>query len=110
VPLSNSQEKKIEEMLENKMNEKITRYKRETVSMPFLTRLVQDDQAVASFSFMISLATTLGQSIYEKVAQIVAEENCQESSCGVKLGGIISPKRNAIISQIVNELRQVKRN
>lgn len=87
------------------MEEKIKNYSRETTSMPFMTRLVQDNELVASFSFMISLATTLGQSIYEKVAEIIASETAEVSASHVKLGGSISPARTKIIGEIMNSLR-----
>ena len=41
--------------------------------MPFLSKLMQDSEKVASYSFIHSLATILGQSVYEKVAKIIAE-------------------------------------
>jgi len=105
MTLSRIQEEKILQLLRTKMEEKIMHYSRETTSMPFMTRLVQDDELVASFSFMISLATTLGQSIYEKVAEIVASERSEESISHVKIGGSISPARKKIIGEIMNSLR-----
>ena len=109
MPLSDSQQGKILTLLRTKMDEKIRKYNRETSSMPFMTRLIQDEELVASFSFMISLATTLGMSIFERVAQIIGEENSEESKCSVKIGGMIGPERKLLIAQIVNDLRQGRR-
>ena len=67
MALSNSQREKIAALLERKIEDKLRRYTRETSSMPFLTRLIQDSEKVAAYSFIHSIATTLGMSIYEDV-------------------------------------------
>jgi len=108
--LSNNQKKKILILLRTKMDEKITTYSRETRSMPFLSRLVQNDEIVASYSLMISLATTLGQSLYEKLAVIIAQENSAKCASHVKLGGGISSQRKLKIEEIMRDLRNGTRN
>ena len=60
-------------MLSYKISEKLTNYARETTSMPFLAKLMQDSEKVASYSFIHSLATILGQSVYEKVHKYLRE-------------------------------------
>lgn len=61
MALSNSQKDKILMLLEKKIDDKLRRYARETSSMPFLTRLIQDSEKVAAYSFIHSIATTLGR-------------------------------------------------
>ncbi|EGG41854.1 restriction endonuclease [Candidatus Nitrosarchaeum limnium SFB1] len=85
------------------MSDKIKKYSRETTSMPFLSRLMQDDGAVASMSLLISLSTTLGMSLYEQLAIILTENH--KNGRAVKLSGGIDPKRTAKISKIMIELR-----
>ena len=78
MPLSKNQKVAISALLERKIEEKLKRYARESYSMPFLARLIQDSEKVASYSFIHSLATTLGMSIYEDVSKIIAEETADE--------------------------------
>jgi len=47
VPLSVRQKKKIKKLLEDKIEKKLKLYGRETTSMPFLARLVQDSEKIA---------------------------------------------------------------
>ena len=74
MALSDNQKTKITNLLERKIDDKLKRYARESSSMPFLARLIQDSEKVASYSFIHSIATTLGMSIYEDVSKIIAEE------------------------------------
>ncbi|MFH1607771.1 MAG: TdeIII family type II restriction endonuclease, partial [archaeon] len=69
MPLTTEQIEEIKKLLRSKLNEKLSKYARETTSMPFLTRLMQDKEKVASYSFIHSLLTTLGMSIYEEVSR-----------------------------------------
>ena len=105
MALSNTQQKNILNLLRSKMQEKIDKYSRETSSMPFLTRLIQNDERVASYSLIHSWATTLGQSLYEKLAVIISEGNCDESDTHVKMGGGISDLRKTVINGIMRDLR-----
>ncbi len=45
--------------------------------MPFLARLIQDAEKIAAYSFIHSMATTLGMSIYEDVSKIIAKETSE---------------------------------
>ncbi|MBU2104314.1 MAG: TdeIII family type II restriction endonuclease, partial [Nanoarchaeota archaeon] len=71
MALNKEQKEKIKGLIRTKLNEKLSKYERETTSMPFLTRLMQDPEKVASYSFIHSLATILGQSVYEQTAKII---------------------------------------
>lgn len=105
MSLSDNQKNRIYELLKSKIKEKLRKYSRETTSMPFLIRLVQDEEKVASYSFLQSIATTLGMSIYEEVAKITAEPNSEEADRNIDMGGTLSTEQKSVINNIVNELR-----
>jgi len=105
MPLSKNQKNKIIALLERKIEDKLRRYARGTSSMPFLTRLIQDSEKVAAYSFIHSIATTLGMSIYEDVSKIIAEENSQECFTKYDVGGVISREQKYIIDEIIRKLR-----
>ena len=73
--------------------------------MPFLARLVQDNEKIAAYSFIHSLATTLGMSIYEDVSVVLASENSDECFRNYGVGGVISKEQKSVIGKIINELR-----
>ena len=101
MALSNDQIKTIKELLQQKINDKLKNYARETSSMPFLAKLMQDNEKVASYSFIQSLLTTLGMSIYEEVAKIIAEKNFDIAKTGFDVEGEISEEENNLISKIL---------
>jgi len=105
MALSKSQKEKIATLLERKIEDKLRRYARETSSMPFLTRLIQDSEKVAAYSFIHSIATTLGMSIYEDVSKIIAEETADECFTKYDAGGVISRDQKSVIDDIVRKLR-----
>jgi len=105
MALSKSQKEKIAALLERKIEDKLRRYARETSSMPFLTRLIQDSEKVAAYSFIHSIATTLGMSIYEDVSKIIAEETADECFTKYDVGGVISRDQKSVIDDIVRKLR-----
>lgn len=105
MALSNHQKNKITSLLEKKIEDKLRRYARETSSMPFLTRLIQDSEKVAAYSFIHSIATTLGMSIYEDVSKIIAEESSKECFTKYDVGGVLSREQKSAIDEIVRKLR-----
>jgi hypothetical protein len=107
--LSPNQKTKIKELLSNKIEAKLQSYGRETTSMPFLARLIQDNEKIAAYSFIHSMATTLGMSIYEDISVIIASENSEECFRKYGVGGVISKEQKTIINNIVTELRNGKR-
>lgn len=107
--LSDNQRNQIKELLSTKITNKLKKYARETSSMPFLVKLMQDKEKVASYSFILSLATTLGMSVYEDVSRIIAAENSDECFTQYGTGGVISKKQKSIIDNILRELRNNER-
>lgn len=105
MALSKNQKNKIKLLLEKKIEDKLKRYARETSSMPFLARLIQDSEKVAAYSFIHSIATTLGMSIYEEVSKIIAEETAEECFTKYDVGGVISREQKSVIDDIVRKLR-----
>ena len=49
--LNNEQTDKIKQLLRAKLNDKLTKYARETTVMPFLVKLMQDSEKVTAYSF-----------------------------------------------------------
>lgn len=109
MPLTHNQIVKIKDLLSNKIESKLKSYGRETTSMPFLARLIQDNEKIAAYSFIHSMATTLGMSIYEDVAVILASENSDEAFRNYGVGGAISKDQKSVISNIVRDLRNGNR-
>jgi len=107
--INEEQKQKIEELLVSMIEKKLKRYARETVSMPFLVRLIQDSRRVASYSFIHSIATSLGMSIYEEVSQILVEDSCEECFRKYDLGSVLSKEQRSVIDDIIRELRNNER-
>lgn len=105
MALSSNQKIKIETLLKKKIEDKLKRYARETSSMPFLARLIQDKEKVAAYSFIHSIATTLGMSIYEDVSKIIAEETSDECFTKYDIGGVISREQKSVVDDIIRKLR-----
>jgi hypothetical protein len=109
MPLIKNQIQQIKKLLNNILITKIKSYQRETTFMPFLASLIQDNEKIAAYSFIHSLATSLGMSIYEHVSVIIASRTSEEAYRNYGLGGIISEEQKFIISNIINDLRIGKR-
>ncbi len=102
MALSRNQKEKIKRLLSSKIEAKLKSYGRETTSMPFLARLIQDNEKIAAYSFIHSMATTLGMSIYEDVSVIIASETAEDAFRNYGVGGVISKdqkKQYRILSQ-----------
>ncbi|MCF6149204.1 MAG: TdeIII family type II restriction endonuclease [Candidatus Kuenenia sp.] len=109
MALSKNQKDKISDLLSKKIEGKLKKYGRETTSMPFLARLIQDNEKIAAYSFIHSLATTLGMSIYEDVSLIIASETSDECFKSYGVGGAISRQQKSVINKIITELRNGNR-
>jgi hypothetical protein len=109
MALSELQREQIKNLLRKKIENKLKKYGRETSSMPFLSRLIQDDEKIAAYSFIHSIATTLGMSIYEDVSVIIASANSNECFRNYGVGGVISKEQKSAIGKIITELRNDER-
>jgi hypothetical protein len=101
--------REIKELLRQKINDKLSNYARETSSMPFLAKIMQDSEKVAAYSFIHSIATTLGMSVYEQIAKIIASPNYDIVETGYDVEGIIANEENIVISQIMQEIKNKTR-
>lgn len=91
--------KTIKDCLRNKFNN----YKPESDNMPFHYRLLGRDR-IALFSFIQSLNTTFGTSIYEPVAKELAKPYFKKVETQYKLDNIFSDRAQKEIQQIINNL------
>lgn len=85
------------------LRNKFQKYKPETDNMPFHYRLLGKDR-LALFSFLQSLNTTFGTSIYEPVARELAKITFKEVHTQYKLGNIVTQGAQNEIQRIMNNL------
>ncbi len=76
--------------------------------MPFLVKLMQNADRVAAYSFVHSMATTLGASIYEKTSKILVQDSAREAYTKFNLKGVISHAQAIAINNIIEELKDNK--
>ena len=93
----------IKEKIKECMREKFQSYSPETRHMPFHYRLLGKDR-MALYSFIQSLNTTFGVSIYEPVAIALARERFKVAKTQVKPFNQISTEAQRQIQTIINEL------
>ena len=103
MALSSKQIKSVEAVLRNGLRNKFLNYKPEPASMPFHTRLLGKDR-MALFSFIHSLNTNFGTSIFEPVAKTIATNNFQSALSQQVAGTQISSEAFLIIERIMNGL------
>lgn len=103
MSLTTKQLSKIEEVIKESLRKKFQSYNPETKNMPFHYRLLGKDR-MALFSFIHSLNTTFGTSIFEPVAETLASLNFLEAKKQYILGTNISENAQIEIQHIINEL------
>lgn len=94
---------KIVENIKRTIRIKLSKYKPESKSMPFHYRLIGKDK-MALFSFIHSLNTTFGTSIFEPVAELIASSRFKNVKRQFKVGEKINPEALKEIQNIVTEL------
>lgn len=105
--LTEDQIKLIENTIKNSLRKKFKTYKPETNHMPFHYRLVGRDR-MALFSFIHSLNTTFGTSIFEPVAEKIASLKFKHAQKQYVVGDTISEAAQSEIQNIINELTMGK--
>ena len=109
MALTTQQSKQIKEYLVGKIRQKLATYDPETNSMPFHFRLLGKDR-MALFSFIQSVNTILGTSIFEQVGKIIAEPRAKRTIGQYKeFEGYISSEAVLKIDSIMRELRSASR-
>ena len=93
----------IVDTIKNCLRKKFQSYKPETDHMPFHYRLLGKDR-MALCSFLQSLKTTVGTSIYEPVAKELAKTKFKEVYTQYKLGNILTQGAQYEIQKIMNHL------
>jgi len=99
--------KHIVETIKNCLRNKFQNYKPESENMPFHYRLLGKDRMVL-FSFIQSLNTTFGTSIYEPVAKELAQPNFSFVETQYKLSNKITEEAQKEIQRIINDLSMGK--
>ncbi len=103
MTLSNQQINEIENVLKNSLRHKFQNYKPEPASMPFHTRLLGKDR-LALYSFIHSLNTNFGTSIFEPVAVALAKNNFRIAKSHTTSGELISESALLEIQRIMDNL------
>lgn len=93
----------IEKVLRTGIRNKLARYSPETNGMPFHTRLLGADR-MAVYSFIQSLNTTFGVSVFEPVALVLARHRFAVAQTHVSPGSHISELAQREIQAIMNAL------
>lgn len=103
MALSQKQIINIENVLRKSLRYKFQNYNPEPASMPFHTRLLGKDR-MALFSFIHSLNTNFGTSIFEPIALVLASSNFVSATSQQTAGTKISSEAHNIIQNIIDRL------
>jgi len=103
MTLSEEQIERVKNTIKESLRQKFKSYKPETNNMPFHYRLLGKDR-MALYSFIQSLNTTFGTSIFEPVAETLASLNFPSAQRQFVVGDTISEKAQKEIQHIMNEL------
>jgi type II restriction enzyme len=95
---------RVEEIITYCLRNKMDKYMPESKEMPFHYRLIGKDR-MALFSFIQSLNTSFGISIFEPVAQALASERFASASTQYNIGNTIFDQSQRVISDILDSLR-----
>ncbi|MBI4722654.1 MAG: TdeIII family type II restriction endonuclease [Candidatus Stahlbacteria bacterium] len=101
--LNSTQKEYIIDVIKICIRNKFRNYKPESNNMPFHFRLLGKDR-MALYSFIQSLNTTFGTSIFEPVAIVLAKNKFQNAKSQYVLGTTISQGSQSTIQQIMNNL------
>ena len=108
MSLSSASIKSIESTIRDSLRKKFQRYHPESKYMPFHFNLLGKDR-MALFSFIHSLNTTFGTSIFEPVAVTLAKTQFEKSQSQYIPGNQISQESQKVIQSIINELSVSKK-
>jgi len=101
--LSSSQKSNIQDVIIDSLRRKFQKYSPESSNMPFHYRLLGKDR-MALYSFIQSLNTTFGTSIFEPVAVALAKNNFSIAEAQYIAGDSIYENCQHEINNIINEL------
>jgi len=103
MPLTNEHKLHIQQVITNSLRNKFQNYHPEPASMPFHFRLLGKDR-IALYSFIHSLSTNFGTSIFEPVAKSLAELNFANAELQQTAGLHISTETQQVIQNIMDNL------
>ncbi len=103
MSLTKQQKQQVEEVLKNSLRHKFQNYNPEPAAMPFHTRLLGKDR-LALFSFIHSLNTNFGTSIFEPVALALAASSFKSAEAQATVGTEISSESHKVIQEIMDNL------
>ena len=101
--MTNEQKTQMKRVIVNCLRNKFQNYNPEPASMPFHFRLLGKDR-MALYSFMHSLSTNFGTSIFEPVAKSLAQLNFSNVQLQQKAGTQISSEAQRVIQNIMDNL------
>lgn len=101
--MNNEKKRQITDVIIQSIRNKMSKYSPESSNMPFHTRLLGKDR-MALFSFLQSLNTTFGTTIYEPVSLSLANELFIEKDRQKPSANIITSKAQQVIQQIMDDL------
>ena len=108
MSLSTEQKQHIKSLLLEKIRKKLANYNPTTAAKPFHYRLLGKER-MDVFSFIQSINTMLGMSIFEQVALLIAEPRSQQAVKQYKLRGSINRATVIAIDKIEKDLAAKKR-
>ncbi len=103
MTLSNIQKQEVAKVLRDSLRYKLSNYHPEPNSMPFHTRLLGADR-LALFSFIHSLNTNFGTTIFEPVAVVLATPHFKRVESQAVIGTVISEEAQREIQRIMDGL------
>lgn len=103
MAINNQKKEEIKNIIKESIRSKFKHYKPETLSMPFHYRLLGKDR-MALYSFIQSLNTTFGTSIFEPVAVALAQDKFTKVRAQYSVGNTISQGCQQAIQTIMNSL------
>lgn len=103
MALSQEQKEYIQQVIKDCLRSKFQNYKPESSNMPFHFRLLGKDR-MALYSFIQSLNTTFGTSIFEPVAVALAKNRFAKAQAQYIVGNSISEGCQQTIQTIMNQL------
>ena len=103
MALTAKQKEKIQEVISTCLRNKFKNYMPQNNYMPFHTRLLGEDR-MALYSFMQSLLTTFGTSIFEPVAAALAKTKFTKVETQYTIGNSIYTDCQHSVQTIVNQL------
>lgn len=107
MSLSKQQISDVENVLRSALRHKFQNYKPEPSAMPFHSRLLGKDR-MALFSFIHSLNTNFGTSIFEPVALSLAKNKFRRAHSQAIAGDKISLSAQTAIQKIIDDLTTAK--